>query len=106
MVFWNIFSNSFMPLPDAKAFLDIVNNETELLMVVRLHQLMDGLISDIIEEKLIEKHHLELRRIPCAVRIELAQAMGLLPDGYRGAFIQFNALRNRFAHETQTTITQ
>ena len=71
-------------------FLEIVNNPNELLMVVRLHQLMDGLVADLIEEKLIEKHHLELRRIPCSVRIELAQAMGLLQEGDRGTLLDWS----------------
>lgn len=84
---------------------EVLKSKDELLMVLRSHQLVDGLLSDLIEEQLIEKHHLELRRIPFAVRVELAQAMGLLNVGDRGALIQFNTLRNRFAHEAATTIT-
>ena len=75
-------------------------------MVMRVHQQMDDILSDLIEWKLVEKHHLELRRIPCAVRIELAAAMGLLMPGDRGTFLQFNTLRNRFAHEPGTTINE
>jgi len=88
------------------AFLASVNHEDELLMVMRVHQQMDDILSDLIEWKLVEKHHLELRRIPCAVRIELAAAMGLLMPGDRGTFLQFNTLRNRFAHEPGTTINE
>jgi hypothetical protein len=87
-------------------FLDLVNSQNEMLLVMRLHQLMDRLLSSLIEERLIESHHLEVRRIPFAVRVELAEAMGLVERSNRGALFQFNSLRNRFAHDSKTAVVE
>jgi len=95
-----------MKFIDTPAFDELVNSPSELLMMVQLHQLMDGLISDLIEEQLVEKHHLELRRIPCAVKIELAAALGLLKNTGRATLLQINTLRNKFTHEPTASITE
>ena len=87
-------------------FVDIVNNPNVLGAVIRLHQLLSDLVTELINEKLVESHYLEVDRIPFALRIELAVAVGMISKEDRPVLLQFNTRRNEFVHAGKTDFSE
>ena len=77
-----------------------------MLRFIMIHQYLDRMLSSVINERLIESHFLDVGRIPFALRVELAVALGIVELQDRAAFLQFNTIRNRFAHNPAASLTE
>jgi len=86
-------------------FLNVVNGTDLLVKVVRLHQLLDGVLTALVNERLVESHFLDVQRIPFALRVELAVALGLVDKDDRAPLLRFNAIRNEFVYDRKTSLT-
>src|ERR1039458_5146983 len=87
-------------------FLSHVNSEDELTMVVRSHQDLDELLAKTISEALIESHFLDVERIPFSLKVELGVALGNVEEDMRSPLLKLNGIRNEFAHDSKTTLTE
>src|SRR5438067_2553727 len=91
---------------DTETFCSHVNAPDELMAVLRSHQDLDVLLADIINESLVESHFLETERIPFSLKVELVVAMGQIEKEARSALLRFNSMRNEFAHDSKTLLTE
>ena len=94
-----------MPVSD-ELFLSHVNIDDPLTRVVRCHQDFDALLTEIINKVLIESHYLEVERIPFPLKVELAIALGKVEMELRSPLLKFNSIRNEFAHDSKTSLTE
>jgi hypothetical protein len=78
-------------------FDSIVQSGDAFTVAIRGHQAVDELLSLAISETLANPHQLEIRNLAFSLKVDLAVAMGIVAD--RGAFMAFNRIRNRFAHD-------
>jgi hypothetical protein len=85
---------------------DAVNAPDLMVRILRIHQYLDQLLSALVNEQLVESHYLDVDRIPFALRVELAVALGVVDKEDRSPLLQFNTFRNRFAHDPKTEITE
>lgn len=90
----------------SRLFLSHVNSEDELVMVVRSHQDLDELLAQAISEALIEMHFLDVERIPFSLKVELGVALGKIEGDMRSPLLKLNAIRNEFAHDSKTKLTE
>ena len=77
-----------------------------MVKVIRIHQYLDRIMTAIINECLVESHYLDVERIPFALRVELAVAIGAIDKEDRSPLLFFNTMRNRFAHDPNTELTE
>jgi hypothetical protein len=91
---------------EPSAFLDAVNTDDVMTRFVRLHQFLDNVLTELVNERLVESHALEVKRIPFALRVELAVALGIIDMQTRSPLLQFNSLRNDFVHTTDVVLTE
>jgi hypothetical protein len=70
---WGVISvdmSSFDALIDE--FLETLNNPDLLVQCIRVHQHLDNVLTDLVNERLVESHSLDVQRIPFPLRVELA----------------------------------
>jgi hypothetical protein len=87
-------------------FLEVINNPDPMIRTIRAHQHVDRILSGLVNARLTDSHYLDVERIPFALRVELAVALGVVELDDRAALLQFNNIRNRFAHEPDTVLTE
>jgi hypothetical protein len=91
---------------ETETFCSHINAPDELIAVLRSHQDLDVLLADIINESLVESHFLEIERIPFSLKVELVVALGKIEKEARPALLRFNSIRNEFAHDSKTLLTE
>lgn len=85
--------------------LEVVQDADDVMTVVlRGHQLVDELMDIAISDRLAQPHALEVKAMPFSLKSDLAIALGILPDSFRGLFTAINRLRNRFAHDRRAVL--
>jgi len=88
------------------ALLIDVNNPNVMVRLIRIHQYLDGVLSALVNERLIESHYLDVERIPFPLRVELGVAIGVIANDDRSPLLQFNTIRNQFAHDPKRVLTE
>jgi hypothetical protein len=84
-------------------FLDHVNAESEVEILLRAHLWIEGELGAAIEAALPRPEAIDIRRMRFAQKVDLVTALGLLdppiPPVVREQLTALNRLRNRLAHE-------
>lgn len=77
----------------------LIFEATELSKILRGHLLIERTIEALIEKKLAyPKKLFDNRRVTFEMKVDLADAMGVLPPAYVGAAKALNNIRNAYAH--------
>ena len=84
---------------DESSWLDIMNTDDLLTIIVRGHVALDTLLSDAIAMSLPASHEIELSRISFPLKVDLAIATGMLRKDSRPSITALNRIRNSFAHK-------
>jgi hypothetical protein len=83
-----------------------VDNPNVMVRFIRLHQYLDGVVSALVNERLVESHYLDVERVPFSLRVELGVAIGVVANDDRSPLLQFNTIRNQFAHDPKKVLTE
>ena len=86
-------------VPTDKKFLEAVNADDPLRIVVQTHQYLETTLCALLSAKLSEPHAIELRRLGFPLKVDLAIALGTLHPDSRPAWLKINSVRNAFAHD-------
>lgn len=87
-------------------FLDDIAGGDTLAIVVRAHLYMENWLNQLIEERLSEPGAVEIERQSFRFKVDLAVALGVLPQPLQQPLLVVNSFRNRLAHDIEARITQ
>lgn len=92
--------------PDRDDLLHVVNQDDPLQVIIRGHLKVESELITLIEADLQRPEALDLNDLNFPVKVDLAIAMNLIPKHYRPIMRRLNLLRNRFAHNLDSEVTQ
>ena len=79
---------------------------TEISAILRGHLQVERIIEALIAQKMTKpERFFKSQRISFKTKVDLASALGVLPDTYVGAAKALNNIRNRYAHEEEHKLT-
>jgi hypothetical protein len=87
-----------------KQILKAMKGGDPLGALVRGHLFVESKLIELIEDTLHNPNAIDLSRINFPTKLNLAVAMGLLPESERRGYTALNALRNRVAHNFETEL--
>lgn len=94
-----------MQLPSEDTLRQVMQAPDDLVLVMRGHSLVEGMLVTAIAEAMAAPHELEMKRMPFPLKLDLAIALGILQPRSRGVLMKLNKLRNDFAHDCEACIT-
>jgi hypothetical protein len=71
-----------------------LGSDDALTVVLKGHLAIEALLDLAISEVLRQPHRLEVQRLGFALKVDLAVALGIVPDEVRGPLVKINTLRN------------
>jgi hypothetical protein len=87
-------------------FIADTQGEDDLGVILRAHLYLESTLVELIREFLEEPQAIKLERLQFPVKLQLAIAVGALLDEYIAPLKLLNSLRNRFAHDIGTKISE
>lgn len=87
------------------AFEVVVTSEDDMTALLKGHQYLEASLDIALTEFLPAPHTIELRRLSFGLKVDLLCALHRLNEKDAPAFHFVNALRNRFAHRHDASIT-
>lgn len=97
-----LFGNLSFDVPTFKEHLD---TDDSLQLIIRAHLYVENILIEFITLSFDRPEVMDLDRLSFPVKIQLAAAMGALPEFYIGPFNHLNNLRNKVAHNLDYGIT-
>lgn len=88
-----------------KLFLDNIEKEDPLQIVVRGHLFLENELINLLESTFPQSDCLDPSDLRFPVKIKLIGALGLLSKESLPVYLKFNSLRNKFAHKLDMKIT-
>jgi hypothetical protein len=92
--------------PEGQKYLEDINTDDVLGAVLRGHLYVEFELIRLIEAFFVEPSAIDLTRVSFPVKVDLAMAMGILPEEERPALMFLNRLRNKLAHNLEATVTE
>jgi len=87
-------------------FIAILRRSDELSMVLRSHLYIESLLDEIITRKLPNPNKLKGKNnLKFSFKVDLAEALGILPEDYASSIRGFNGIRNNFSHKKGYVLT-
>ena len=90
-------------LPTKHEFLEAVNADDPLRLVLRTHQYLEVVLCELISAKLSAPHALDVERLTFPFKVDLAIALGTLTGESRAIWLKVNSVRNLFAHDSNVS---
>jgi hypothetical protein len=97
-------TDNALPSDDIEFQLSL-QGEDELGVVIRAHIYIESKLNALLERLLSSPKHLEKMNLEYSQRVQLAVAMGLLPQ-YESPLLALGTLRNHFAHRPGTKLSK
>ena len=89
-------------IPTLEQLLSTVNSDDFLNQIIKGHSSIEAVLNLAINESLVMPHKVELTRLSFRLKIDLAMGMGLINPETLTSYLEFNKLRNDFAHSPDT----
>jgi hypothetical protein len=83
-----------------------LNAGDQLALVMRGHRYVEAALIKQIESALVNRQAFAVARLNFTTKISLAVALGKIDPADVGGFTALNALRVKFAHDVETTLTK
>jgi len=83
-----------------------LNAEDPLALVIRGHLYVEAALIKQIESALVNKNAVDIAALRFPMKIKLAVALGKVDSADVGGFTALNALRVKFAHNVEMTLTK
>ena len=90
--------------PSDDAFIEVLNGEDDLGVVVRAHIHVEAKLLELLELLVVDTKYLERMRLSFGHRVNMAVALGLNPE-YAPPLSALGTLRNAFAHSLDTQLS-
>jgi hypothetical protein len=90
---------------DMPTLTEHLNAPDPIALVLRAHLYVETILQQRIEAAFADKRALDLSRMNFSTKIKLARALGKIDAADAGAFGLLNKLRNKFAHNLATQLT-
>jgi hypothetical protein len=83
---------------DQKKFQKDLDEGGEVLMIIRAHLYIEHIVIGLLRAALAFPERIDLDRMAFARKVELCEALGVMPKDLAGAVRKLNAFRNKAAH--------
>jgi DNA-binding MltR family transcriptional regulator len=91
---------------DLQSFLDEINQEDFLQIIIRGHLYIESRLIQLIRENLHRPDAIDLSKINFPTKLDLCVALGVLDEEEKKAYLHLNKLRNKFAHNLDALIDE
>ena len=93
-------------VPSKAEMVALMDIKEPLLLALRGHQALDKLLNTVLNSALPAPHEVEVEQLSFLLKVDLAIALTMLPQGYRGTFTAINRVRNQFAHDPNAVLDE
>jgi hypothetical protein len=85
-------------------FLEDIAGEDAVGVVVRAHLYVESTLTQLIEKSLARPQAIDAVRLPFALKVRLAIALGAVPEDFRAPLQELNTLRNKLVHRLDAKV--
>jgi hypothetical protein len=91
---------------DLKTWASHLSADEPLVLVIKGHLYVEAALIQLIEAALVNKQKFDPARLPFRMRVKLAVALGKIDPADACSLIALNSLRNQFAYDPNTQLTE
>ena len=92
-------------LPSSRQFLPAINTKDLFKRIIRTHQLIEKALIRGLAKRLYRPDALDMAAVPFPLKVSLAISLGVMPADYGPPLLEFNTIRNMFAHNPSAKLT-
>ncbi|MBM7606001.1 hypothetical protein JOC75_004029 [Metabacillus crassostreae] len=95
-----------MNIKESYAFIDEINNDTDLYKIIRGHLFIESKMINLIEFMLPFPEAININRMNFSTKIDLCISLGVIRKDEKECYKKFNIVRNDIAHNLDKEITE
>ena len=91
-------------VPTPTQFLRVLDSRSTFRLAIKGHQCVESALNRAIAASLAHSHVIEIKRMRFLLKVDLAIALDVIELESRPALVRLNTIRNRFAHEPNSSL--